>query len=228
MLSVVCWKWGSLFSAEYVLKLHSMLTRHLHLPHRLFCVTDDSRGIDQSKVEIVPMPHELREEKRCRRRMWQLSAERVALFGSRMLSIDLDVVIVKDITPLINRPEQLVCWKVTYANVYSGSLMLMDTGVLDGAWRRYQRDPEGFIKSTGERNASDQALINQHLKFYKVPHWTETDGIKTFFGAGYEKFRGINAQTRVLPPNTRIVVLGSADKHLLDEQRLPWIREHWV
>ena len=56
MISVICWKWGKLFSPVYVNRLRSMLARHLHIPHRLYCITDDRRGLDP-EVGYFAMPN---------------------------------------------------------------------------------------------------------------------------------------------------------------------------
>jgi hypothetical protein len=228
MLSVVTWRWGNLFSPLYVRRLRSMLARHLKIPHTLYCVTDDCASVEAGTV-AVPMPAHLADTPRCRRRMWQFSRDRVAEFGPRMLCIDLDVVIVADITPIVDRPEVLVCWRVGYAGVYSGSFVLFDTGALHGAYDAFARNPAGYLKATRERNASDQAMLNLYLAGRRIPFWTEADGFVTWFGAGYSKMeaRGMGPTRTALPAGARIVVLGSADKHVMDEERLPFVREHW-
>lgn len=238
MLTVVCWRWGELFAPGYVTRLRSMLDRHLHLPHELVCITDDAAGIDE-RVRIIAPPTQYAGTPRCRRRMWQWAAERIDDFGSpRMLAIDLDVVIVDDITPLVARPEPIVMWKVGYAGVYSGSFVLADVGALDGAWRAFRADPEGFPMRTGEKHASDQAMLNYWLRYGRsrdeqrrttVAEWTEHDGFVTWFGAGYAKLEkhGMGPGRPDLPAGARVVVMGSADKAVLDEGRYEWVREHW-
>lgn len=227
-LSVVCWRWGDLFAPVYVQRLRSMLARHLHLPHQLYCVTDDPSALD-ADVRAIPMPDEFADTPRCRRRMWQFSKDRIDEFGPRMLCIDLDVVIVDDITPLIDRPEPIVCWRVGYAGVYSGSFLLLDTGALDGAWRSFSRNPAGFLKATNERNGSDQAMLNLYLRGRPIAEWTEADGLVTWFGNGYARLEahGMGPHRPYLPPGARIVVLGSADKAVMDEARHPFVRQHW-
>lgn len=227
-LAVVCWSWGGKFAPIYVNRLRSMLARNLQLPHKLFCISDTAAGIDRD-VSIIPMPREFADTPRCRRRMWQWAKERRDDFGPRMLAIDLDVVIVGDITPLVDRPEPIVCWRVGYANVYSGSFLLADTGALDGAWRAFERNPAGYLRATGERNGSDQAMLNLYLRGRKVAVWTEADGLVSWFGEGYaaHEHRGMGPNHPQLPKGARIVVLGSADKAVMDQGRYPWVREHW-
>lgn len=229
MLTVVCWKWGSLFAPVYVNRLRSMLVRNLHLQHELVCITDDAVGIDPA-VRIVSPPALLDGSIRCRRRMWQYAAERRHDLGERILAIDLDVVILRDITPIVDRPEPVVCWRVGYANVVSGSFLLYDAGALDAAWQSYAADPVGFPMRTGERNASDQAMINLYLRGKAIAEWKERDGFVTWFGG--EKYKdmqrlGMGPDHPNPPPHARIVVMGSADKDVMDSGRYPWVKEHW-
>lgn len=227
-LACVCWLWGSLFDASYVNTLRSMLERHLKIPHVLYCVTDQPAGIDH-RVRIVPMPTEFTDKFRCRRRMWQYSKERRAEFGPRMLCLDLDLVVTDDITSLVDRPDPLVMVRIGYANVLSGSFILQDTGVLHGAYARYKTAPREFLAETRLKNASDQAMLNLYLRGKPVGEWRESDGFAVYFGAGYERFEhlGVGPQRSSLPAGTKVVILGSADKHVMDERRFDWVRNHW-
>lgn len=206
-----------------------MLERHLHLPHELVCVTDDASGMDK-RIRAVKMPPEFAGVPRCRRRMWQFAKERACEFGHRMLCIDLDVVIVRDITPVLDRHEPIVCWKVGYAGVYSGSFLLCDVGALDGAWQRYRDDTAAFVRATGEKNGSDQAMLNLWLRGRNVAHWTEADGFVTWFGDGYheKQHHGMSATRSTLPAGARIVVLGSADKKVMDDRQFAFVQDHWL
>lgn len=228
MLTVCCWRWGSLFGPEYVNRMRAMLARNLRLSHRLLCITDDTHGIDE-RVECIPLPAEFAGTFRCRRRMWQYSRERAVLFGPRALLVDLDMVIVDDITPVVDRPEPIVMLRIGYANVLSGSFILCDTGALHGAYAAYKADPIGFPASTGLKNASDQAMLNQYLRGRTVAEWKERDGFAVYFGRGYESLahHGVSETRPTLPKGTRVVVLGSDDKAVLDEGRFEFVRAHW-
>lgn len=231
MISVCAWKWGTTFEARHVNTLRAMLERHLHLDHTLTCVTDDPRGLD-GDVRVVPMPEQFAHTPRCRRRMQQYSRAFGAQLGARVLGIDLDVVLVDDITPIVNRSEPIVGWKVGHAGVYSGSFILFDVGALDKAWQWFAADPEGFPRRIQARGVpSDQAMINNFLAKRRtpIPCWTEADGFVTYYGDGYEdrEHLGVGPTRRELPPGARIVVLGSADKAVLDDRSYPWIAEHY-
>lgn len=231
-LTVLCWRWGWLFGPEYVNRTRAMLARHLRIPHWLWCMTDDTRGID-SAVRCLPLPTEFANTPRCRRRMWQYSRERRELLGRRVLSIDLDMVIMDNITPLVDRPDPVVMWRVDYADVYSGSFVMFDAGALHGAYEAYARDPEGYPQRAQPRGVgSDQAMLNLWLRESRtsVAQWTERDGFCNWFGNGYGHVAhyGIGPKNPNPPKGTRIVNFGSADKAIMDEGRYPFVRQHWT
>jgi hypothetical protein len=237
VLTICCWKWGVTFGATHVNVLRRALEIHLHVPHELVCVTDNAVGIDP-RVRIVPMPGQFEQTPRCRRRMQGFSRSFCdgALRGGRVLYMDLDVVLVDDITPLVDRPEPLVCWRVGHAGVFSGSFILADAGELHGAWNRFENDPEGYPRRLHRNGvASDQAMLNDWLSSpdgYRLPvaEWSEADGLVTFYGRGYERLEhlGVGPNRPELPPGARIVVLGSADLEVLESGRFAWAGEHWA
>ena len=55
MNNVICLKWGTLYSAEYVNRLYRGVKAHLSRPFRFVCVTDDPRGLVDG-VETAPIP----------------------------------------------------------------------------------------------------------------------------------------------------------------------------
>jgi len=61
MLNVVCVKWGNWchpYGADYVNALAESIRRHLTLPHRFLCFTDDASGLDPC-IETQPLPQNL-------------------------------------------------------------------------------------------------------------------------------------------------------------------------
>lgn len=229
MLSVVCWKWGTKFEASHVNVLRSMLDRHLHLDHRLHCFTNEPEGID-GDVVIHPIT-EFLDTPRCRRRMYQYGAHMHDLVGPRMLALDLDVVLTGDVTPLFDcSDKQLVLWWVTYADVFSGSVQLLDTGLLHGLYELYKAHPEALPKDAAPRGVgSDQAMLNFYLNECEPLEYfalDERDGIFTFFGKGYEHlaYLGVSPSSERLPEGCRMVVLGSDDLEYLS---MPILAEHY-
>jgi hypothetical protein len=232
VITVLAWMWGGLFGPEYAHRLRAGLARHLHVEHELVIVTDNPHGLEG--IRTVPMPTTYAATPRCRRRMQHFSrAFGEALGATRILGIDFDVVITADITPIVTKfPEApIVGWKVGHAGVYSGSFLRFDVGALDGAWQAFAADPEGYPRRVQPAGVpSDQAMFNHWLSTQRpIPYWTEADGFVSYYGAGYERLEhlGVGPNRPRLPAGARIVVLGSADKHVMDEGRFDWIREHW-
>ena len=57
MNNILCLKWGTLYSAEYVNRLYRGVKAHLHRPFRFVCVTDDKTGLCEG-VDAVDFPLE--------------------------------------------------------------------------------------------------------------------------------------------------------------------------
>ena len=55
MNNVLCLKWGTLYSHDYVNRLYRGVREHLHHPFRFVCVTDDPAGLDAG-IETAPLP----------------------------------------------------------------------------------------------------------------------------------------------------------------------------
>ena len=95
---IFCMKWGTLYGAEYVNRLHSMVKRNLTLDFKMVCFTDDEKGIID-EVDCYPIP-EIDVPGNLPERMWKkLTTLKGDLYGLKgiALFLDLDVVIVDNI-----------------------------------------------------------------------------------------------------------------------------------
>ncbi len=95
-------KWGNKYDASYVNKLHRMVKRHLSIPFRFVCLTDDTQGIE-SGVETFPIPEFKRtsdfQEPNIERgwnKLLTFSSPLYDLKGTALF-LDLDIVIVNNI-----------------------------------------------------------------------------------------------------------------------------------
>jgi len=160
-LSVVCWRWGTRYSVNFVNRLAAMLSRHLHLPYRFFCITDDPAGLDPGISPIAIWPANGLGRAR-RLRIFDPSLRE--LFGSRILQLDIDCILTADVTALVDRPEPLVMCRTPpeHKHViregkpalkpnpdngegpYNTSMLLMDTGVLPDVWADYLHHPHAL------------------------------------------------------------------------------------
>lgn len=171
MLSVVAWKYAppavsgrlrTRFHSDHVNVLRRMLARHCHVPHRLVCVTDDTQGLDP-RVEAFACPPFPRIDPKdgrypmCFRRLWNFSRDAIVL-GNRIMSIDLDVVIVGDMAPIVERDEEFVGWSVPGRGFYQGGLYLLTPGSRTHVW-------ESFDPATSPHEVEQMAYVGSDQRW---------------------------------------------------------------
>ena len=232
MLSVVCWKWRpaghyrSTFTAEAVNVLQRMIARYYQRPHRFICVCDEPTGIDAA-VEIVPLwsdyadvpsPHGAGQPS-CYRRLKAFAPEIADVFGERFVSLDLDTVVVGDLAPIFDRPEDFVIWGETDPRSwYNGSLWLMTAGARRQVWDRFDPRTSPRAAKVAGKFGSDQGWISYVLGPGEAT-WSTKDGVYSF-----RVHLAPNAGR--LPADARIVMFhGHHDPWGEYAQRLPWVRE---
>ena len=99
---ILTMKWGTLYPADYVNVLYNACSKLLDHPFRFICMTDDASGIVDG-VEIFPIPEMDLGENRFAFGCWpKISVFKKDLFGleGRAMFIDLDTVIVGELTPM--------------------------------------------------------------------------------------------------------------------------------
>jgi hypothetical protein len=187
MLTVVCWKWNvglhpkkrMIFGPDHVHVLASMIKRHLHIPYRMVCVTDDPSGIDKS-IEVIPLWTDFLYKGGCFVRLKAFSKDMISVFGPRYCSIDLDCVITGDITPILGCTDEFKIWgESTRKTPYCGSLWISNTGARSQVWERF--DPMKYLPEYDNkfRRGTDQAVISDML-YPHEPTWGREDGIYNY------------------------------------------------
>jgi hypothetical protein len=230
--TVVTWKWTprpgyrSTFGPETVNVLRRMVARHFPHPHRFVCVTDDPRGLD-SEVWVVedrrdfadlPSPHGGKNPS-CYRRLRAFAPDAGDTFGGRFVSLDLDCVIVGDLTPLWLRPEPFVIWGDTAPRTrYNGSMYLLTAGARPQVWTDFDPTRSPLQAMTAGNFGSDQAWISYCLGPGET-RWTAADGV-------YSYRNQIQPHHNVLPANARVVIFhGALDPWSREVRRIPWVQE---
>ena len=92
--NVICMKWGTKFSADYVNILARMVRKNLTRPYRFVCFTEDANGLD-ADIEVRPLPQMDLDAKLPERGWRKLTVfqKTLADLSGRALFIDLDVLI---------------------------------------------------------------------------------------------------------------------------------------
>lgn len=207
-MSVIAWLWSqdrcrTKYVAEHVNLWADMVRRHLTLPHRICCVTDEPAGIDPS-IEIIAPPSDFldiaspswsveRGKPQCYRRLSMFRRDAAEIFGERIVCMDLDCVIGASLDPLFDRDDDLVLFKGTVpSRPYNGSLQMIRAGCRPDVFEDFNQD--AALESGARFCGSDQAWL-MHKLGPDVPTWGEDDGVFWFNG----RFRSqARARARVL------------------------------
>lgn len=212
MITVVTWLWKTTgwrkgYDAMHVNALERMVRANLCMPHVFKCITDMPEGIN---CETIPLwdsldtnTHPTRPN--CYRRLRAFSEEMRPFLGDKFLSLDLDCVIVGDITPLITNDD----FKILRGSAapYNGSMWMMKTGARKQVWEHFNPSVSPDLANkqvlpNGRRyHGSDQAWIS-----YKIPGektWGCCDGIYQYV---------YDVKDKQVPDNAKIIFYAGGEK----------------
>ncbi len=239
MLTFVCWKWtgpdpARTFPPASVNVLHAMLTRHYHAPFRLVCLTDDPAGIDAA-IDVRPLPVTKADALRsvhdrsgklwpaCFRRLW-LFSEEACVLGDRLVNIDLDVVILDDITELLqSKTASFVGWCSNNPDAWlkiAGGIWMLDAGQHTNVWTDFEPATSPTVAYNAGYHGSDQAWLS-HKLYPPKERWSAVDGLLKL---------GWLAHTGRPPPHgARIIFTNGFNPPWRHEVQLGsrWILDHW-
>lgn len=234
MLTFVTWLWAapfgyrSTFTGEHVNTLARMISRHYDRPHRVLCVTDIPHGIDGT-VQIVPAWNDFADvpsphggnNPSCYRRLRAFHPRIGEIFGPRFVSMDLDTVIVGDLAPLFDRPDDFVIWGETdRRSWYNGSLWLLNAGARPRVWTEFNPRQSPLLAKQAGRFGSDQGWISFILGRGEKT-WSTKDGV-------YSYRVHLKPKGGKLPANARVVNFhGHVDPDSYEAQRLEWVRRNY-
>lgn len=243
MLNVVTFKWQQQknekvsipsqlmmsFNSEHVNIFYDMIDRHLKIPHRNVCITDDPTGLAKN-VEHIELWDKYRNLGGCYNRLYVFSEDMKYLIGDRFLCCDLDMVIVDDITTLIEKHnnKDFVYYKMRGPNGtgsrMNNSMFMMNAGARSFVWERFNNDIENALlttKITGP--GTDQAWCNYILDLNWEVCWDINDCIYDmrldFIESGRTNI--INDARIVMFPGPR----SPCQPQL--QAKYPWIKQHY-
>lgn len=163
-----------------------MVARHLHMPHRIACVTDFD-GLP-SHIERIEPPRDFEnvriptwgaDKPQCLRRLAMFAPDAAERFGERMLCMDLDVVIKGDITPMVTHDAFRIAKGTAPSRPYNGSMILLTAGARSKVYQDFT--PDAAAKAGQRYLGSDQAWIAWCLG-PEERTWDDKDGLCWFNG----------------------------------------------
>lgn len=247
VVNIVCLKWGQLYGPEYVNILHRMVARHVSLPFRFICLTDNGEGLDQG-IEVWPLP-EFEEPP------WEYARvcsawRKLALFRpglakmtGKVLFLDLDVVIVDNIDCFFDYSDKLVMienWYQPGQHLGQASAICFTAGEPEALLEHYLQSPLDVLT----RYATEQAYISQQLRddcqFFPAS-WCQSykkhcmpQGWRKFFTTRNQLPEGVKLLVFHGRPNPPDAILGQWGKRFPWYKRWykrlspsPWLADYW-
>lgn len=233
MKSVVCFLWSDghrQYLPHHVNILAAMVARHLKEPHRFICITDEPASEFSGRVEVLPTPAaaaalaQLRTPEKahfpsCYRRLWMFSDE-ARVLGDRVLLVDIDLVVVNDLAPIFDMPQEFVGWRPFRdwgkQERFGGGIYLMTPGSRTAVWNDFHGAPSILQARAAGFRGSDQAWISYKLGTREA-YWSRDSGIYSI--------RDMKGTEHLLPRDARLVQFNGPTKPWCSP--LPWVREHW-
>jgi hypothetical protein len=239
-VTFVTWLWHQdgyreRFTAAQVNQLCESVGRGMQgQAHRFVCVTDGSTsGLrcetfplwpDLSGMVNASGPH----LPSCYRRLKLWAGETTRAMGvrdgARVVSLDIDMVPIRDLPPLFDRDEDFLGWKVPGAHhpqVFNGSIVMFRAGAHPHVWEEFDPATSPAKSRAAGYFGSDQGWISYCMVGSgERGGWDQTDGVYGYRGIRY---------TPVLPRNARIVSFCGKHKqwHPKVRSEAPWLAEHW-
>lgn len=235
---ILCMKWGSKYGPEYVNRLYAMVARHLRGPFEFVCLTDQSEGI-RSEVRCLPIP-DLALPAGLPERGWKkLTTFEADLYGLKgtALFLDLDVVIVDDITPFFEVPGEFLIihdWKRPWRITGNSSVYRFELGAHADVLAKFRREFEAIRASVRNEQAylSDEMQAKGILKYWDA-HWCASYKYHCIprWPSNYWQAPHIPQGARILifhgvmnPPDA---LAGRSNGNWRRAKPAPWIAEHW-
>jgi hypothetical protein len=211
---------GYIFDHDHVRVLRNMVARNLSVPHRFVCVADETI----EDIETVPLDWRKHVPGTVCIRLMQHNPDWCrANLGTRVLSLDLDVVITGSLDALVSRSDDIVLWRnpnwpKPQRAFYQSSVQLFSAGARPQLWADF--DPKETPKWMNWRfGGREQAWISERLE------WNEAH-FSGVYGAGRLGGKGVGSE---LPPDACIVSFPGAREPSQAEVQAahPWVKEHY-
>lgn len=239
MYQFICVKWGDKYPAEYVNRLHSMITRHINGKFTLYCLTDNSSDLNS---DIRPLPILDDSLSGWWHKLSLFQGDFHGLKGD-FLYLDLDVVIVGDLDEFFSyKPGFFLASKDLLTGALNSSVFRFHIGSQPQIWDSFQENAS-FIAShyKGDQDWITEKVVNESIwpeewvvSFKKqcnarIPRTYGRLGV-IWRRLGWMKVEGeaeLPERARIVQfhgkPDPEDVMDGSYDIY----KAAPWIKEYW-
>jgi len=235
---VLCMKWGTKYGPEYVNRLYAMVRRHLRGDFEFVCLTDSAAGL-RPEVRCLPIPDLALPDGLPERGWKKLTTFEADLHGLRgtALFLDIDIVIVDDITPFFEAPGEFLIihdwkrpWRVTgNSSVYRFRLgahpdVLAEFRAHHARARAEFRNEQAFLSDVLHRQGRLSYWPAQwcaSFKYHCIPTWPANWWREPRAPAGT---RIVVFHGEVNPPDA---LAGRRNRRWRHIEPARWVAEHW-
>ena len=145
-------KWGSRYGSKFVNRLHDSVKRHTRRKTRLYCFTDDEKGLDNEVIckplPKINLPEDIFLTPWRKLSVWQYPLDE--LIGD-VLFLDLDLVITGNLDRFFDFKPGKYCvienWTQIGKNIGNTSCFRFPIGKYDFVFKKFQDNPEKIWKT---------------------------------------------------------------------------------
>jgi hypothetical protein len=236
--TILCMKWGTKYGPDYVNRLYGMVRRHLRGEFRFVCLTDRSEGV-RTEVQCLPIPDLALPDGLPERGWKKLTTFAADLYGLKgtALFLDLDVVIVDDITPFFEHPGDFLIihdWKRPWRITGNSSVYRFELGTHPEVLERFRAEHENIrARLRNEQAWLSEALHQQGQLGYWPSEWCASWKYHCVprFPLNYFQTPAVPRGARILvfhgvvnPPDA---IAGRSMGNWRRTLAAPWLEEHW-
>ncbi len=165
-------KWGTKYTAQDVNVLYSMVNRHLTLPYRFVCLTDDKSDI-RTEVECYDMPNIY--VPKCKAvspwRKLGMFSPTIADLQGKTLFLDLDIVIFDELNSFFTYSEKFAIienWTQKGQGIGNSSVYCFNIGAHTEVLNYYNNHPEEVT----QLYSNEQVYLSK--KIADIVYWPDT------------------------------------------------------
>ena len=240
MRNVVCMKWGTKFSPDYVNILASRVKKNLSGEYRFVCFTDDATGL-RKDVETRPLPEMSGLEGRPERgwRKLTLFQEKLADLEGQALFLDLDVVIADSLDPFFELEggfRIIEDWNLRGTKIGNSSVFRFEIGSRPDVLVDFLADRASVYRNFRNEQAYLSAAIAKREPLLYWPEEWCLSFKRSFmrkFPLGYfcepKRREGVKVIVFHGEPNPDCAIAGWHNKTgLRAVKQTPWLAELWT
>ncbi len=145
MIYIACLKYGNKYGPKYVNILKNMISRHLSLPHKFICFTENTKGLDP-EIQTIDLPDMgLSGEKKAWWYKLKAFDKDLPLKGT-LLFLDLDLVIISNIDRLFEYQSKKFCIIQDFHRIGDPNYPIKNSSVFRLELGTYSNVWDDFIK----------------------------------------------------------------------------------